>query len=79
MDTRKLGAVAAELMEYIEKREDETTEIGEVMILVELRGTHDDGSDQKWTTISTQCTDPRGWVQRGLLNEALLDAQQPEP
>lgn len=71
MDTTRVGTVAAELMEGLaEGWEDHPhdVEIGEVLILVELRG--DDG-DAGWTDVAFRCSDPRQWVQRGLLHAAL--------
>jgi hypothetical protein len=44
-------------------------ELGEVMILAEVKGRDEEGDD--WTAIRFRCSDPRFWVQRGMLSAAL--------
>jgi hypothetical protein len=69
MDTTKLGKIAAELMERLAKEERQDDEIGAVAIVVETRGTREDESG--YTVIQVECSDPRYWITRGLLQAGL--------
>jgi hypothetical protein len=73
VDTTRLGQVAADLMDLLaEDAADEEAaemELGEVMILAEVKGRDEEGDD--WTSIRFRCSDPRFWVQRGMLSAAL--------
>jgi hypothetical protein len=76
VDTTKVGQVAAALMEAISEDYHEDVEIGDVVIVVELSYPPGcpPGEDNEFlgsTSITFQGSDPRGWVQRGLLIEAL--------
>jgi hypothetical protein len=51
------------------------TEMREVMLIAEFYS-EDPESDEEATTVSLFCTDERGWIQRGLLHEALETANQ---
>lgn len=66
MDTTRLGETAAALMDLIDAEDGD--ELGVVMVLAEVKGTDDDG---EWTAIRWRCSDPRAWVQYGVLHEAL--------
>ena len=70
IDPTRLGQVTAELMEKLsEDWDEESAELGEVMVLAEVKVTDEDGDD--WTYIAWRCSDPRNWVQRGLLHASL--------
>lgn len=79
METRKVGILAAKLMEEIaQKYEDGPCVIGEVMLVVEIKA-DPEKSIEDWegsefedfaATVETRCTDDRVWVQMGLLNFA---------
>lgn len=76
MDTTKLGEVAASLMERLAEeaeRESDTLELGEIMVLAEVQGARQD-AESGWTGIAFQCSDDRGWIQRGLLHAALAQS-----
>ena len=66
----RVGLVAAQLMEKIEADSEPTDDerIGEVMLLVEVRGTDEDGP---YTYIEWRCSDEREWMQRGLMHAGL--------
>jgi hypothetical protein len=72
MDTTKVGRVAADLMESMAQRYgEEEVEVGEVLVVVEL--SHPPGAEtdfEESTQVVYRCSDSRGWVQRGLLEEA---------
>lgn len=68
MDTTRLGEVTAALMELIDS-EEENSELGVVLVLAEIAGTDEDGDD--WTSIRWRCSDPREWIQYGMLHAAL--------
>jgi hypothetical protein len=71
IDAGKIGVVAAQLMDDLVKDQEEIgdhQEIGEVMLLAEVRGQDDGGT---YTYIRFRCSDPRDWVQRGLLHACL--------
>lgn len=69
MDTSELGKVVAELMDKIEREEDDDAELGTIAIVVETRGKREDGSG--YTIIQVQCNDPRYWITKGLLSSAI--------
>lgn len=71
MDTTELGSTAAQLMEMIEEEEPDA-EMGVVMILAEINGCDEDGG---WSSIRWRCSDPRVWVQDGMLHAALDGAR----
>jgi hypothetical protein len=62
-DQTKVGRLTAELMENLEERYSEDSEIGDVCLIVEVVGPH--GSE-----ITTQCSSARGHVNVGLLEMA---------
>lgn len=69
LDTSRIGVLAAEWMASLEesyKDYDDDVEIGEVMLLVEIASAKGDG----WTAVAWRCTNPKNWVQRGLIREA---------
>ncbi len=76
MDTSKVGVVAAKLMEKLaeEAAQEEGQQVGEVMLLAEVRGVDDDGP---YTFIAFRCSDEREWVQRGILHAGLELHRQP--
>jgi hypothetical protein len=79
LDTTQVGTVAAELMDTLaEDQERDTDEltVGVVMVLVEVQGTDEDGDS--WTWIRYRCSDPRVWIQRGMLHAALEQDQLPD-
>jgi hypothetical protein len=47
-----------------------------VMVLAEISGTDEDGG---WTAIRWRCSDPRAWVQRGIVYAALQQDREVEP
>lgn len=64
LDTNRLGRVAAEMMDSLaEGYAEHDVEVGEVLMIVEIKS----GS---WTTVSYRSSDPRLWVQLGLLAAA---------
>ncbi len=67
-DLTQVGMTAADLMEDLAESLEGDEEIGEVMVLVEVSGK--DG-EVEWTDISWRCSDPRAWVQHGMLAYAL--------
>jgi hypothetical protein len=70
IDSTKVGVVTAELMDYLaESYGDDEVGVGTVMVLVEVTGTDEDGDD--WTAIQSRCSDPRAWVQNGMLHAGL--------
>lgn len=78
MDVSKLGVVAADLMEYLARDQEEMGDeqtLGEVMLLAEIRGTDEDGT---YTYIRYRCSDDRVWVQRGIMHAALEQDCQPD-
>jgi hypothetical protein len=66
MDTSRLGQVAADLMEAIDSEDGD--ELGVVLVLAEIKGSDEHGD---WTAIRWRCSDPRAWVQYGVLHAAL--------
>jgi hypothetical protein len=78
LDTTRLGQVAAELMQTLadgyEDSDFDKTELGEVMILAEVKLEDEEG---EWTNIAWRCSDDRQWVQRGLLHAALEQERLP--
>jgi hypothetical protein len=75
IDATKLGQVSAALMEYLDDNVEDGAELGEVLILAEVRGVDDDGS---FTYIQWRCSDERDWVQRGMLHAALDSDRVPD-
>lgn len=70
MDARRVGIVAADLMGAIaDEFENEAVEIGEVAVVVELKFPAN-AEIPASTQVVYRCSDSRGWVQRGLLDEA---------
>lgn len=64
LDTTRLGVIAAGMMESLaESYADQDVEVGEVVLLVELRG------GDNWTAVAYRCTDNRSWIQAGLMQE----------
>jgi hypothetical protein len=76
MDLTRVGTTAAELMEHLTDSLDGGEEIGEVMILVEVSGDDEGGN---WTDIFWRCSDPRAWVQHGMLAYALSGHRKVDP
>lgn len=71
IDAGNVGIIAASLMDDLvadQQAAGHDQEIGEVMLLVEVRGKDDDGG---YTYIKFRCSDERDWVQRGLLHACL--------
>lgn len=71
IDLGKVGLVAANLMDDLmadQEEIDHDQEIGEVMLIAEVRGADADGT---YTYIRFRCSDDREWVQRGLLHAGL--------
>jgi hypothetical protein len=69
---------AAQLMDDLEADQAESgeeQEIGELMLLAEVRGQDEDGG---YTYIRFRCTDERQWAQRGLLHAALEQETRPD-
>lgn len=65
-DLSHLGQIALELLEDMaDVAEDVDMEVGEVMIVAELKG---DGR----TTVMTRCTEDRAWIKLGLLEAASI-------
>jgi len=60
---------AAQLLNDLEAEyEDMEVETGRVMIVVELNG--DLGTEDEWTGIFYRCSDPKRWIQYGMLDSA---------
>lgn len=74
MDATPLGVVTAKLMEHLS--EDDSAELGEVLVLAEVLGKDDEGD---WTTIAWHCSDDRAWVQLGLMHAALDSYRETDP
>jgi hypothetical protein len=74
----KVGVLAAQLMEKVEADSEPTEDehVGEVMLLVEMRGTDEDGP---YTYIEWRCSDEREWVQRGILHAGLDQERRGHP
>lgn len=71
MDLNKIGNEMASLLDMLaEEHSEGDAEVGLVLVVVELK---DD--DSSW--ISYRCSDPRPWVQRAMLSEALDLANAP--
>lgn len=69
-DFSRAAIIAAELIEHLENSYDgEEIEIGEVMVLVEITGRNEEEGD--WTAINFRCSDPRHWIQQGMLHAAM--------
>lgn len=68
IDTRMVGHVAADLMEQVAEQFGEEAAVETVSVVVEVR--HADEASDQATTISCACSDPRAWVQAGLLHFA---------
>jgi hypothetical protein len=70
IDTSKIGVAAAELMEHLEKRfaEDQTVELGEIVISAEVRW--EEEGDKNIEVITGSTTDNRVH-QTGILDWAL--------
>lgn len=66
MDTSEVGHIAARLMDEVEAEFTGGEELGEVAIVAEVNR---DGDDPE-TWVEVICTDPRRWVQAGLLKAA---------
>jgi hypothetical protein len=60
LDQIKVGQLTADLMENLEQRYGDDSEIGDVCLIVEVVGPH--GSE-----VTTQCSSPRRHVNLGLL------------
>jgi len=77
IDASKVGVTAAQLMDDLEKDQAEVAEtdsqtVGDVMLIVEVRGEDEDGT---YSYMRYRCTDARVWVQRGMLHGALEQEQ----
>jgi hypothetical protein len=69
MDATRLGQVTADLMDHLnEDPPGESAELGEVLVLAEVKVTDPEGD---WTYIAWRCSDERAWVQLGLMHAAL--------
>lgn len=80
MDTTRVGVLAAQLMESIERKhrhengEEAPVVIGEVMLIVEVKA-DPDASEEAFVNayedfaavLESECTDERIWVQVGML------------
>jgi len=65
----KLGTFVADAMDRME-RDLPDAHLGEIMLICEFQRERADGS--RFTTVRTLCTDPREFVQLGLLRSATL-------
>ena len=79
IDTRMVGHVAADLMEQVAEQFGEEATVETVAMVVAVR--HADDATEEATTISCACSDPRAWVQVGLLHFAanLVERQATSP
>jgi hypothetical protein len=72
-NSQKLGGFAAIAMEALEQDYPDGV-LGEIAMVMEIQSEDDQG--QRQTTIRYICTDPRNYVQIGLLQAALLSAKE---
>lgn len=77
VDTTKLGHESAHLMERLAE-EHEDAEIGEVMILAYVHVPPTADEDYGSGYIAWRCSDPREFIQRGLLHAALEQDRETE-
>lgn len=70
----RIGKTAVEFIDFVKDANDDLADacIGEVMVIAEIRGI--DGDGEQVGEVQFRCSDPRGWVQRGLLEEAINTA-----
>lgn len=65
LDTTRLGELAAGMMERLaEGYEDHDVTVGTVALIVEV-------NSGDWTAVTYRCSDPRAWVQRGLMEAGI--------
>lgn len=67
-NSQKIGLFVAESIELLEKKYGDDIEIGEMAIVLEVREHREDGA---YTGVEYRCSNPKGYIQRGLLEEAL--------
>lgn len=76
IDAGKVGIVAASLMDDLVANQEEIghhQEIGEVMLITEVRGTDQDGD---YTYIRFRCSDEREWVRPGACHRDRRDEDE---
>lgn len=70
MDTTRVGEVAATLMELIAEAYGDDATVGVVAIVVEVDIPPSDPGEHGITEIQVRCSEPRRWIQAGLLESA---------
>lgn len=70
LDLTELGQNAVEMFESLDEQYGEFSgvQVGVVAVVVEI--TWDDGDD-KITSVSYRCSDPRRWIQHGIFSAAV--------
>jgi hypothetical protein len=69
MDTRKVGHVAAELMDRVAAEHGDDVEVDTVLLIVSLDG------GESWG-IETRCSDQRDWVKLGLVESVAAELRR---
>lgn len=68
-DWSQAAIAAAELLDMLERDyEGREVEVERVMVVVEVSG--EVGTDDQWTGVFYRCSDPKRWIQYGLLDSA---------